>query len=91
MTHATHTPGPWELGSPPSYHGWPIWANRRDSLVAQVETATDARLIAEAPAMLAALRWAERELAGFQNVTGTPDSKLTEIRTILARIKGAGA
>lgn len=58
--------------------------------VAVVYRAEDAPAIAEVPAMVQALRWAERELAGFQSMTGTPDAKLADLRAILARIEGEG-
>lgn len=52
----------------------------------------NARLIAESPAMLAALRKAERFLAGFEgdtDVLDVPiDDDLAEIRAIVARVDG---
>ncbi len=70
---------------------WADLAAHMDGTYISFEPVADARARAEAPAMLAALRWAEKELAGFQHRTGTPDAKLGEIRAILARIDGEAA
>jgi hypothetical protein len=47
------------------------------------------RLANAAPDMLAALRKAEKELTGFQGMTGTPDPMLAEIRAAIAAATGA--
>lgn len=99
----THTPGPWEVRN-----GCNVFANAahapltNDGLIAITGSlsgrdtidrdAANARLIAEAPAMLEALRKAERFLEGFEDagdlLDDPIDDDLAEIRAILARIDG---
>jgi hypothetical protein len=52
-----HTPGPWEAGEFADRTGdWLVSAKRQRYFVADVYTEADARLIAAAPDMLAALK-----------------------------------
>lgn len=95
MTHAAHTPGPWQHRQ----------HSGNDSRVIHDGTApigmayemADARLIAEAPAMLEALRDAVARLAGFIGSSCECDNTheangtqccLCEYTAILARIDG---
>lgn len=65
-----HTPGPWIVkGGDDTGAPLPIWSDSADECVAvtqgQPHNFADARLISEAPAMLAALRILSRELHRF--------------------------
>lgn len=52
-----HTPGPWEAykTSPTDSHGWGVAAGSRGCITCSVAHEADARLIAAAPDLLAAL------------------------------------
>ena len=105
MAKSTHTPGPWEtikrctgfydIGIPEKHREagrqhWIATVWSRDE-----KHDFNARLIAEAPAMLEALRKAERFLEGFEDagdlLDDPIDDDLAEIRAILARIDGEAA
>jgi len=94
MAQATHTPGPWlaypsqepmqtNIGQPGNIIGHAIAFGDT-----QGEADANAALIAAAPDMLAALIKAEKELTGFQAMTGTPDAMLAEIRAAIAAATG---
>lgn len=89
---SNHTPGPWVaepmIGTPDV-----IWIGNSDGYVAQITREdgiercdwADARLIAEAPAMLAALR----NLLPLWS-SGIDEPWVNDARAILARIDGEG-
>ncbi len=85
-----HTPGPWHLDP---HTQSDVWARGHSypSHIADVASGNpaDARLIAAAPDMLAALR----ELAGFMGITGDREGQrrgpmADNVRAILSRIDG---
>lgn len=87
MSNAAHTHGPWTAGDDGG-----IWATHEDGEpfeVASADRFADVRLIAEAPAMLAALRWAKDAMTPANN--SEEIEVCSEIDAILARIEGAGA
>ena len=79
MNNPQHTPGPWFVGTYPNSGGY----------VGRVFSESPARLIAEAPAMLEALRFAVQYMGPPRN--GGQREALEAFRAILARIDaGAG-
>lgn len=98
MTHAQHTPGPWRIlksnagmhisGRDPGYIA-KVFSGSEITCKFIPEQDANARLIAEAPAMLAALRWAKDAMTPANN--SEEIEVCSEIDAILARINGAGA
>lgn len=99
---AQHTPGPWVYRHEEDEGHYEISALSGREVIGQVfyvdnapssRGEADARLIAEAPAMLAALQKAERFFGGFEGDTeildDPIDDDLAEIRAIIARATGA--
>ncbi|MBY0392669.1 MAG: hypothetical protein K2Q27_05320 [Novosphingobium sp.] len=87
MTKATHTPGPWETYLPHANDGWVCTPDGGWLAVAVGDNkAADARLIAESPAMLEALR--EAIVCSEQGRSLPPDWQVYA-RAILARIDAA--
>jgi len=77
----THTPGPWVRED--IYGVQHVFPSGDRPAIARAISEADARLIAEAPAMLAALRDA------YQSRVFGP-RRTSEVRAILARIDGEG-
>ena len=102
MTKAQHTPGPWEItghGSRPTPCTWVSLGDEDDGNSLEVvggNHVTNARLIAEAPAMLDALRKAIAVINDFMpNIANCSlddyaalNEVLVEAPAILARIGG---
>ena len=67
-----HTPGPWRDGGPSAIGGWPVVGTGRGRIICYMryaypidsKTAANARLIAAAPDLLAALKNLEHEWDG---------------------------
>lgn len=94
MSHATHTPGPWKLERCQCGDVNCERYGTSNGIFYQGSgyTEADARLIAEAPAMLAALRQALPLIDAHRRAAlGEGDIAAHNIRAILARIEGAGA
>ena len=91
----THTPGPWAASNYHALGGYPVRTVEPDTIpIAIVPDLADARLIAEAPAMLEALRDGAEWLANGGEVEGVffdEASLLQRFRAILARIDGEAA
>lgn len=91
---APHTPAPWFVDGPAENQI--VWsdAENRICFMAHSDGATpdrdraNGRLVAEAPNMFAALKWAERFLSGFEDdeYQGIDDD-LNDIRAIISRIE----
>lgn len=99
----THTPGPWSCNIPP--HKFPIYAKHasrrfvyvasicRDGDVSEDEMDANARLIAQAPDLLASLRklasWVANDirLSGL-NPDGPAAQDLAEALAVIARAEG---
>jgi len=81
---AAHTPGPWEaVASPESVHfDWRVQAKRLYVGICTDNSEGDARLIAAAPELLAALQFAEQMLAHM----GGP---VEQARAAIARATGS--
>ena len=97
MSAVQHTPGPW-VAAEEDWHGLPITAADREGMVHicmvptgfrepfEIEQQANARLIAAAPDMLAALREAERILSGLEI---DEDCHFTaDIRAAIAKAEG---
>lgn len=89
MTNATHTPGPWVLSlNSVKALGWMIGSPSADNgpgtHIGNVYNVADARLIAAAPDLLAALESAEDVLAE----TDMHLSTLHKVRAAIAKAKG---
>lgn len=95
----THTPGPWiSQRTGWSKHPYNVHSNKRPGAVALIPSRTsvpleeqeaNARLIAEAPAMLEALRTLMLAVAA-DGVPGGWGCVVDPVRAILARIDGEG-
>jgi len=95
MTNTTHTPGPWLLDEAPMETGdltdWYCVTNATfDADVAHAVTEADARLIAAAPELLAALEDAAAQLRTLLDDSIEDDySVLTNAEIVIAKAKGA--
>ena len=86
---AQHTPGPWKV-SPPCklssrysvYHNGPV---------VYVDRGEDARLIAAAPDLLAALQMVNRIWSHDQTANLAPDSPVAIVRAAIAKATGGAA
>ena len=95
----THTPGPWAASNYHALGGYPVRTVEPDTIpIAIVPDLADARLIAEAPAMLEALRAIRAKAAECGNDTSAPDHVaalfydiVEDANDILARIDGEAA
>ena len=89
MTHAQHTPGPWSFSIRGSSPKVADTEGKAVCMVTPRKNAWNAHVIAEAPAMLEALRALlfDCEAHGLTD----SDAHLREARAVLARIDGAGA
>jgi hypothetical protein len=92
----THTPGPWEYVQDGDEPYWSIGMNGNNPISGQVmvyTTAEDARLIAAAPELLAALRQAKSELIDLYEKAypeSEPENSMTAaIDRAIAAIKKA--
>jgi len=89
---ATHTPGPWgvldEPGHPPLITAWNDADGSTDDIAEVFEETTqsfaNARLIAAAPELLAALRGARDFILGFRE-DEAPAGLLDEVKSAIAK------
>lgn len=88
MTQTTHTPGPWEVLAGPEWGGFTVGGQRIVATMREWgfpgEAEANARLIAAAPDLLAALESAEDVLSE----TDTHLSTLHKVRAAIAKAKG---
>lgn len=98
-----HTPGPWRHYSGPLRPQYPTviheiqtrsgravvkWAGFDGLELTKKETKANARLIAAAPDMLAALKWAEIQLTTWCAGSGEGSDCLPEIRAAIVKAQG---
>ena len=102
MNAAQHTPGPWEKCDRGDYSDFDGHSNvilGDDTRICVVQNSGDdwadanARLIAAAPDMLAALLSAQESIASFMGVHGYPNDSgageiLREVSAVIAKAKG---
>lgn len=85
MSTTQHTPGPWEHDGPP--HNIIVWSspeNRICFLTSDGPTEANARLIAAAPDLLAALK----EAADFVQPFNRAEDLLDKIEAVIAKAEG---
>jgi hypothetical protein len=85
----THTPGPWIVTKGHPVTKWCVIVAGTPQLVADVATEPDARLIAQAPAMLAQLRKLVARLDDYGIRTNNLEADAKEARAILRAVEGS--
>ena len=85
-----HTPAPWTLD--PCASGWMLISNGQDITAKPFDARdADARLIAAAPDLLAALQMVNRIWSHDQTANLAPDSPAAIVRAAIARATGGAA
>ena len=94
MTHTKPTPGPWRVGDAGATVFGPNLGAPSPETIAAVRKKANARLIAAAPELLAALRdtlsWLERSQDYCDGFAGAMEA-VTNARAVIAKAKDTGA